>query len=311
MSSFSTKIKEEILRQPVKNRKSAALLFAGLTYTCGSIRIGKSPFLVYKTEFEALALHIAKNASRFYKTDTQTEMRHTARRKIPLYRVALFGEGIYPLLAEGGLAVQDAEGALRLRGIGEDVAAWQAGAQKAFLQGCFLGSGVCGNPQSVYRAEILFRSETPAAAVLQLLTMAGLQASQTERREQALIYLDDADNVAGFLAFLGASAGVFDIYNAKAEKTLRNNENRRENCDAANTDKTMTAAARQVHAIQRIIKRQGSLQALPAPLRDAATLRLENPYATLPELAVLAGIGKSGMNHRLSRLLQLAAQWEE
>ncbi|MCL2672541.1 MAG: DNA-binding protein WhiA [Clostridiales bacterium] len=306
MPSFSTKIKEEILRKPVRNRRSAALLFAGLTYTCGGIRIGSSPFLVYKTELEALANYIAKYAAQFYQTDTQTELRHTAWRKTPLYRVALTGEGIYPLLEESGLATRDAEGSLRLRGMGEGLS---AAGQKSFLQGCFLGSGVCGNPNSVYRAEILFRSEAAAAAALQMLQANGLSAAITERREQALLYLNDADNVAGLLALLGYSAGVFEIYNTKAEKTLRNNENRRENCDAANADKALTAAARQVYAIQTIQKQRG-LHTLPASLRTAAALRLENPYATLPELALIEGIGKSGMNHRLARLIELAAEME-
>lgn len=50
------------------------------------------------------------------------------------------------------------------------------------------------------------------------------------------------------------------------------------------------------------------LSSLPEPLRKVAELRLERPEASLTELGQLLSppLGKSGVNHRLQKLLAMA-----
>ncbi|MDO4572637.1 MAG: DNA-binding protein WhiA, partial [Clostridia bacterium] len=91
---------------------------------------------------------------------------------------------------------------------------------------------------------------------------------------------------------------------------FRNYVNRKSNCETANIGKTVDAALMQVRAIETI-ERTVELNRLPAPLYEAAMLRLNHPDATLQELADLAEIGKSGMNHRLTRLLNMAREIED
>ncbi len=83
--------------------------------------------------------------------------------------------------------------------------------------------------------------------------------------------------------------------------------NRTNNCDTANIGKTVNASTLQRQAIEIIEERMG-LDRLPAPLYEAATLRMNHPEATLQELAEMAEIGKSGMNHRLERLIRIARE---
>ena len=88
---------------------------------------------------------------------------------------------------------------------------------------------------------------------------------------------------------------------------MRNSVNRRVNCETANIAKTVSAAARQVEDIEYIRIHYG-FQNLPDNLREMAEIRLENPDVPLKELGELFDpvLGKSGVNHRLRRLSELA-----
>ena len=88
---------------------------------------------------------------------------------------------------------------------------------------------------------------------------------------------------------------------------MRNSINRRVNCEAANITKTVNAAAKQIADIQYLQKHYGFDQLAPG-LRQMAELRIEYPDATLKELGqyLVPCMGKSGVNHRLRKLSELA-----
>ena len=88
---------------------------------------------------------------------------------------------------------------------------------------------------------------------------------------------------------------------------MRNSINRKVNCETANITKTVNAAAGQVKDITLIQERMG-LSELPKNLREIAQLRLEYQEATLQELGELLTppVGKSGVNHRLRKLSEIA-----
>ena len=82
------------------------------------------------------------------------------------------------------------------------------------------------------------------------------------------------------------------------------------NAENANLDKTVEAAQRQIEAI-KILEQNTGLDKLPPSLKETAEMRLEYPEASLVELAALLGIGKSGVNHRLRKLIQMADEAED
>lgn len=88
--------------------------------------------------------------------------------------------------------------------------------------------------------------------------------------------------------------------------------NRKVNCETANINKTVSAAVKQAEDI-RFIRDTVGLSELPEGLEEIATLRLENPNATLKELGELLSnpLGKSGVNHRLRKLSEIAEQLKE
>jgi DNA-binding protein WhiA len=106
---------------------------------------------------------------------------------------------------------------------------------------------------------------------------------------------------------MGAQHTVFEIMNSRIEREIRNNENRATNCVAKNIEKTISAAQRQIEAINLLMERN-RLETLPEPLRVTAMVRYRNPDATLDELARMhePTISKSGLNHRLQKILDAA-----
>jgi len=98
-----------------------------------------------------------------------------------------------------------------------------------------------------------------------------------------------------------------DIMNAKAYKQMRNIANRRTNSELANINKTATAAARQLAAIEKIESTVG-LESLPDQLYEIAILRRDNPELSLRDLGLLLNepISRSGVNHRLLKIIEIS-----
>ena len=103
---------------------------------------------------------------------------------------------------------------------------------------------------------------------------------------------------------MGATSGVFDILNTQVEREIKNNENRATNCDARNIQRSMSAAAKYISAIE-YLEQCHLLDSLPEDLLATAKLRIRHPEVSLRELAELhnPAITKSGLNHRLEKII--------
>ena len=98
-----------------------------------------------------------------------------------------------------------------------------------------------------------------------------------------------------------------ELENVRILKEMRNTVNRKVNCETANINKTVSAAVKQVEDITYLRDTVG-FEHLPDNLAEAALARLEHPDATLKELGETLDppVGKSGINHRLRRLSEMA-----
>ena len=177
----------------------------------------------------------------------------------------------------------------------------------AYIRGAFLGGGSVSNPNSRYHMEFDARYEVYANQVLSILKDLGISAKVTYRKGRYIVYIKEYEQIAGVLGIIGDFTAAMELYNTTIEKDLRNNANRRANCEVANIDKIAKTAAQQIMAIRRIEKTlQFSL--LPESLKEIARLRVENPFDSLKELGEKTNppIGKSGVNHRLKRIAEIA-----
>ena len=133
----------------------------------------------------------------------------------------------------------------------------------------------------------------------------GFEPKMVSRNNNYVTYIKRSEAIADFLTTVGAPLSAMEIMNAKVEKNLRNGVNRWSNCDVANLGKAVEAAQSQIEAIRRLEKNAG-LDSLPDKLRETARLRIENPELSLAQLAALAEVSKSCLNHRLRKLVELA-----
>ncbi len=183
--------------------------------------------------------------------------------------------------------------------------------RRAYLRGAFLGGGSVSKPEGEYHLELVTGNLDFAKTLVRLMKTFGLPARLTDRKQDFLVYLKDGDAITSLLRIIGAHNALFAFENVRVVKDMRNQVNRLVNCETANLQKTVNAAVRQVESIRLIAAREG-IDKLPPSLREAAELRLAYPEATLQELVDLADgqVGKSGMNHRLRKLEQIARDLE-
>jgi DNA-binding protein WhiA len=180
---------------------------------------------------------------------------------------------------------------------------------KSYLRGAFLAGGSVNNPEtSRYHLEIYSSYEEHNDDICQMMNQFNMNARTLERRNGYITYLKEAEKIADFLALIGATSGMLKFEDVRIIRDMRNSVNRLVNCENANLNKTIDAAGKQIESIKFIDARIG-LDKIPVKLREIALVRLENPEVTLKELGEMipsGTISKSGINHRLRKLNEMA-----
>ena len=180
----------------------------------------------------------------------------------------------------------------------------------AYLRGVFLACGNMNDPEKDYRLEFSVKDEALAADLEQFLSDCGFCLKRSVRGKAIVLYFRDSRIIEDILTFMNAGTTALELMGVKVYKDMKNKSNRLRNCDDANITKMVNAAIRQTEAIQKLIT-ANRLDTLPEELRVAARLRLENPEASLSDLCALSEIPitRSGLNHRLNRLLEIAKEY--
>lgn len=178
---------------------------------------------------------------------------------------------------------------------------------KAVLRGLFLGSGSINNPENNYHLEVKFSNEENMKYIYMLLSKTGFNVKLLDNNNEYTIYAKEGEEISRILASIGASKGILKFEEIRVQRDMNNKVNRLVNCETANLNKTINAAVSQIEAIEYLQKTK-QLEKLEEPLKEIAKLRLENPNASLVELGQLLEIpiGKSGVNYRLKRLIDIA-----
>ena len=178
---------------------------------------------------------------------------------------------------------------------------------KGLIRDAFLRSGSISDPEKFYHLEIVFTSHEEAKSIQKMLEDFGLDAKIVERKGHYVVYLKEGAQIADMLRIMEAPLALMEFENIRIVKEMRNSINRQVNCEAANLGKTISAAVKQVEDIRYICSKVG-LDNIPDSLAETAKIRLEYPEATLKELGELMDppLGKSGVNHRLKKLSELA-----
>ena len=172
-----------------------------------------------------------------------------------------------------------------------------------------LGNGTISNPELGYHMELPYHDETMRLNLAKCLLKQGLPVKQSHRKEQYYLYYKQCEQIITFLTAVGAHKAVMQIEELRVKRQVYGGVTRAMNCDNANMNKSMDASDAQIAAIEKLLK-LGQLNSLPPSLQEIAVARLNMPSATLTELgqSLKKPIGKSGVNHRLRRLMALAEE---
>lgn len=179
----------------------------------------------------------------------------------------------------------------------------------AFLRGVFVSCGSVTDPNKEYHLEMVLPAPERTEQLKRFIEEHGMAVKLTMRGKNPVIYAKESELIEDFLTYIGAGNHALDIMRVKIEKDFRNRVNRSVNCDNANLDKTVAASEKSRRDIELIIE-SGRLSKLKPELRQTAKLRLENPESSLSELCEMfePPISRSGINHRLKKLSQIAEQ---
>ena len=178
---------------------------------------------------------------------------------------------------------------------------------RSYLRGVFLACGSVSDPRKSYHLEFHVEDLEKAELIKSLLKNFDVEAKLAERQNGYGVYIKGGDSIVQLLAVMDAPKALMEMENSRIMKEVRNSVNRRVNCETANIGKTVAASTAQIDDIKRL-KLEGHYASLPKSLREIAELRIAYPEATLEELGKRLDppIGKSGVNHRLRRLAEIA-----
>lgn len=302
--SFSSTAKAEICRTASAGECCELSELCALVHTAGSVMISGGVFsLRIDTENPAVtrrAFLLIKNIYGFQ----SVMQRHTNQlKRNHIYSLSVEKAAARMVALDVGILGDEGFG------FGKDMPFVSGRCCKiAFVRGAFLGGGSITNPEKRYHLEFVCGQKEFAQVLLNTIEELGVPARTILRGKNHVVYLKEGDAIVTLLTMIGAHASILSIENIRILKGIRNNVNRKVNCETGNLTKTVNASIKQQESIAYISAHMG-IEKLSAPLREAAEARLSNPEATLEELTALVGAAsKSGLNHRLRKLCSIAEQ---
>ena len=306
--SYASQVKKELTNLEVHPEHARAELSA-LIRMNGSLSLAQHHFILnIQTENPALARRIYSLLPQLYTVDSELVVRRKMKLQKNKQYIVRLRQHVQAILADLRIVQKDS---FQIRtDISEDIWSSQQRA-RSYLRGAFLAGGSVNNPEtSRYHLEIYTLYEDQNQGLVKLMNQFQLNARATQRRNGFIVYLKEAEKISDFLQIIGATASMLKFEDIRIVRDMRNSVNRLVNCENANINKTIKAAAKQVANI-RYYQENFGLEKLPVKLKEIAELRLDNPEVSLTELAQMVPggpISKSGINHRLRKLNTLIEQ---
>ncbi len=337
--SFSGTVKEELLKHVPAARHCQIAELAAILHFCGHYEgfQGTAESMAGVEEKNGFVQNAEKREKNTVKLFVQAENEAVIRKCFTLLKKTFnintsvnesFSKKIAGRSSSCSILLEDSEeirqvlqatkfmdGEGRLYDLREPVSALivkNACCQRAFLRGAFLAAGSMSDPEKSYHLEIVCTNSAQAEQICSILLLFQVEARIVQRKKYQIVYMKDGAGISDFLNIVEAHVSLMKFENYRIVKEMRNSVNRRVNCETANISKTVSASTRQVDDILYLKQKYG-LANLPDNLREMAEVRLANPDAPLRELGEYLNppVGKSGVNHRLRKLSELADRLRE
>ena len=274
--SFSNEVKNELSRLEVSKKCCERAELLGLLRVSGAVILqGRNMGIHFSTENAALARRMLQMLKSNYNVQTEVVITRSRRlKKNNRYQVRVIPS------KEAGKALHELQ-LLPYSDVAErHKLLAKSCCRRSFLRGVFLAGGSVSKPSSDYHLEVVTENEELAKSIVKVMHGFSLPAKITDRKNDFIVYMNSV---------IGAHNALMEFENVRIVKEMRNNVNRVVNCETANLNKVVQAAVEQLESI-RYLEKKGHFGKLPAALRETAELRLENPDASLAELAKAAKI---------------------
>lgn len=295
--SFSSEVKEELVHQISSARHCQIAELTALLLTNGS---RFHPDIHLKTENFRVVKKFCQLIYRIFGISCQVRVRTYTEHKNATQYEALVLDGGNTAQILNACKLTDSH---RLN----HLVVQKDCCKRAFLRGAFLTSGSVNNPEKSYHFEIACEYAALAEDIREIMNFFDLEGKIVRRKKYHVVYLKEGSMIVDALNVMEAHRALMNMENVRVLKDVRNQTNRKVNCDLANINKTLTAAGRQLEDIRYIEQRKG-FGSLNEGLRQIAELRLQEPEVPLKELGELLQppVSKSGVNHRLRKLSEIA-----
>ena len=309
--SFSSKTKNELSRIISENRCCLIAELAAIIRMNGTIQINslEKINIKFSTENAAIARRIFSLLKILYNVHTEVMVRRNRQlKKNNNYLIIVnYKENTKKILGDTKVISPSNDNKYVINySVPKDITASRC-CKRAYIRGAFLGGGSISDPEKTYHLEFVTQYENHAKGLSKIINSFGLNSKVILRKESYVIYLKEGEQIVDLLNIIGAHQALLNLENIRVLKEVRNNINRIVNCETANLSKTINAAIRQINNIEYIRDVQG-LDNLPDNLVEIAKLRLLYREASLKELGEMLNppVGKSGVNHRLRKLEEIA-----
>ena len=312
--SFSGEIKEELSKQLSTGRHCQIAELAAIISICGSVCMDEQDRYTLKIATENLSVlrkyfTLLKKA---FNIKAEISQQKNQLKKHTVY-VATVPDDVSAKRVLSAVKLLKADGEIEEElSVVKNVVIQENCCKRAFIRGAFLASGSMSDPNKSYHFEIVCATMKKALQIQRILQCFRTDAKIVNRKKSYVVYLKEGEQIADILTVMEAHVALMKLENIRILKDMRNTVNRKVNCETANINKTVSAAVKQLEDIT-YIKETVGFDKLSDALRDAALTRLAYPEATLQELGELlpTPVGKSGMNHRLRKLSEIAEKLRE
>ena len=313
--SFSRKVKEELSKECNSPRHCCIAETAAIISMCGKVIFDEKDHVRIEihTENVTVARKYFTLLKKTYNINTDISIRHSSSlNKNRSYVLSVNDDETARkilmtcrLMKPFGVIEEDFS-------ISDSLIIQRECCKRAFIRGAFLAAGSVSDPVKTYHFEIVCLSEAKAKQLQMIMDTFNINARVIKRRKYFVVYVKDSSQVVDLLNIMGAYNALMDMENVRIVKDMRNNVNRKVNCETANINKTVSAAVKQIEDI-RFIQMSSAFDELPESLQEMAELRVRYPEATLAELGQLLDtpVGKSGVNHRLKKISLFADELRE
>lgn len=303
--SFASRTKKEITQIDADDCCTKAEIAAFIRMNGVMSFSNKQLSLDVQTENAAIARRLYSNLKKLYPYKVELLVRKKMRLKKNNVYICRIREGARTLLETLSILTHDLQ---MVNHIDPEIIQKDCCA-RAYLRGAFLAGGSVNNPEtSSYHLEVFSSYQEHSQSLVELMNRYQLNAKSIERKKGFIAYLKEAEKISDFLGIIGGHVSLMKFEDVRIMRDMRNSVNRLVNCETANLNKTISAAQRQVENI-KLIERTIGLQQLPERLQEIAQLRVEYQDVTLKELGELVTgppVSKSGVNHRLRKIEEIA-----